>query len=85
MTTGAFANFFVATPENVSVTQEGMFVFMEGAMVPVQSLNAANDGYIVAIPMPMCDICPNCGRNTYRKGGFCSVCGFPDDAKKAKK
>jgi ribosomal protein L32 len=79
LTGSAFANFLVVTSDQVSVTPQGLFVIVDGAAVPVESINMANNGYMVAIPMPMCDICPNCGSSNYRKGRFCSDCGFPDD------
>lgn len=77
-----YANFLVISPEQVAITSEGMFVALDETTFAVESLHWANDGCIVAIPKPMLDICPNCGKNTYTKGRYCSNCGFPDDAKK---
>ncbi|NGX55426.1 MAG: hypothetical protein KR126chlam2_01061 [Chlamydiae bacterium] len=75
----AFANFLVVTPEQVSVTPEGLFVSINGISLAVESLNIANDGHIVAIPIPSpyAAICPNCGHDTYTPGRTCSTCGFP--------
>ena len=74
---GAFANFIVTTPDQVVATSEGLFVNLDGAPVAVESLTVANDGYIVAIPVPKVDICPACGQDTYTRGRTCSSCGFP--------
>jgi hypothetical protein len=82
ITGSAFANFLVVTSDQVNATPQGLFVMVDNTAIPVDSINMANAGYLVAIPTPMLAICPNCGKNTYRKGGFCSNCGFPDDAKK---
>ncbi len=85
MTCSAFANFLVVTSDQLNATAEGLFVIMDGASIPVESINIANDGYLVAIPLPKAkaDICPRCGRDTYTKGRFCRSCGFPDDGKKS--
>lgn len=82
ITGSAFANYLVVTSDQVNATPQGLFVMVRGTAVAVKSVNMANDGYMVAIPTPMCDICPNCGCDTYTDGAFCSMCGFPDDAKK---
>ncbi len=74
----AFASFLVVTPEQVSTTPEGLFVNLNGISVAVESLNIANNGYIVAIPRSNADnIYPNCGYETYTPGKTCSTCGFP--------
>ena len=75
----AFANFLVVTPEQVSATPEGLFVNINGVAIAVASLNVANDGYIVAVPIPSpnAEICPKCGHDTYTSGRTCSKCGFP--------
>lgn len=75
----AFASFLVVTPEQVIVTGEGFFVNINGISIAVESLNAANDGYIVAIPIPSpnADTCPKCGSDDYTPGRTCSSCGFP--------
>lgn len=78
----AFANYLVVTADQITVTTEGMFVSIDGLQIEVQSLSTANNGYIVAIPQPSADICPNCGHDTYTQGGFCRRCGFPDDGKR---
>jgi hypothetical protein len=85
LTCSAFANFLVVTSDQVSATSESLFVMIEGASIPVESVNTANAGYMVAIPLPtpMADICPQCGRDTYTKGRFCRSCGFPDDGKRS--
>jgi rubredoxin len=85
ITGSAFANYLVVTSDQVSSTPQGLFVMVDGATIPVESVNMANDGYMVAIPTPMCDICPNCGSNKYKQGRFCPVCGFPDDGKYSSK
>lgn len=83
-----FANFLVVTPDQVSVTSDGLFVNINGISVAVESLNAANDGYLVAVPIPNpnANICPKCGQDTYTPGRTCSACGFPiwDDKKQLK-
>lgn len=76
-----FANFLVVTPEQVVTNTEGLFVSIGEIAIPVESLNIANDGYIVAVPLPQADICPNCGHDGYIPGRFCRWCNFPDDAK----
>ncbi len=85
-----FGNFLVVSTEQVSVTPNGLFVIINGIPIAVESVNIANDGYIVAIPVPSpyTAICPNCGHNTYTPGRTCSTCGFPiwdRDAKKTHK
>jgi hypothetical protein len=75
----ALANFLVVTPEQVSVTQEGLFVSIHNIPIAVESLNVANNGCIVAVPIPSlyADICPSCGHDSYTSGRTCSYCGFP--------
>lgn len=73
----AFANFLVVTPEQVSVTSEGLFVSIDGLPTAVESLTMVNDGYIVAIPSLQAAVCPKCRRDTYTPGRTCSTCGFP--------
>jgi hypothetical protein len=82
VTSFAYANFLVVTADQVAITSDGIMVNLNGSLFELESLNVSNNGYLVAIPKPMLDICPNCRRNTYTKGRTCSVCGFPDDAKK---
>jgi len=65
LTASAFADFFVVTPDQVSVTHEGLFVTIEGLPMAVDSLNMSNNGYIIAISAPNVDICPRCGHDTY--------------------
>ena len=74
-----FANFLVVTPEQISITPEGLFVSIDGFPIAVESLNIANGGFIVAVPIPSpnAEICPRCGHDTYTLGRTCSTCGFP--------
>lgn len=85
--TSAFANFLVVTPEQVSVSGKSLAVCINGVSIAVESLNAANDGYIVAIPVTKDEpqTCPKCGYDTYTPGRTCSTCGFPiwDEKKSA--
>jgi rubredoxin len=81
----AFAQFLVVTPDQVSITADGIFISLNGITAEVESINSANNGYIVAIPTPQTGICPSCGSSKYVDGRFCPVCGFPDDSKKALK
>lgn len=81
MTSTVFANFIVVTQDQVIVNNDSLFITVDGTPVKVESLNAANDGYLVAIPSPKTNICPNCGHEGYIPGRFCPWCNFPDDAK----
>jgi hypothetical protein len=83
-TSFAFANYLVVTADQVTVTSEGMFVTVDGLSVPVESINSANDGFLVAVPTPNAGICPSCGRDGYN-GRYCKYCGFPDDGRKSLK
>ena len=75
------AKYLVVTADQVNITSDGIFVAYNGSPMAVESINVSMNGYLVAIPKPMVDICPNCGNNTYKQGKFCSICGFPDDAR----
>lgn len=74
-----FGNFLVVTPEQISASSEGLFVNINGIAIAVESLNTANDGFVVAIPLPRpyAGMCPNCGHDTYTPGRTCTTCGFP--------
>jgi hypothetical protein len=72
-----FADFTVTTHDQVSVTAEGLFVNIDGVSVPVESINIANDGLLVAIPKPQAAICPRCHKDTYTPRRTCSNCGYP--------
>ena len=50
VTGSVFANFLVVTPDQVNLTHEGMFVIVNGLPICIESLNVANNGYLVAIP-----------------------------------
>jgi|GEM_PF-3132324 len=72
-----FSNFLVVTPQQISITPEGLFVIIDETPIAVASLNVSNDGYIVAIPNIQAAICPICYNDTYTRGRRCSTCGFP--------
>lgn len=78
-----FGNYLVVSHDQVVITSKGMFATVDGISIEVQSLNAINDGSIVAIPVPQAAICPKCGCDRYVLGRFCPDCGFPDEASKS--
>lgn len=78
----ACANYLVVTSDQITVSSEGIFITIDGFPIEIESLNTANDGYIVAVPKPNAAICPNCEHDTYTPGRFCLRCGFPYNGKK---
>ncbi len=74
---GLYAHFIVATPDQVIANEQGLFINVEGVLQPIESLNLANDGYLVAIPKVEADICPKCGHDTYTQGRYCTSCLWP--------
>ncbi len=86
---GVYANFLVITPDQVVVNAEGLFVSINEHIVQVETLSAANDGYIIAIiteshedEKVKLEICPICRNETYIPGRYCTTCGFPIWSKK---
>lgn len=75
----AYAHYLVVTPDQVVISEEGLFVEIDHVKLPVSSISSANSGFLVAIPLIEADICPRCGRDTYASGRFCRWCFFPDD------
>ena len=71
------ANFIVVTPDQVVVTQAGLFVEFDGTLQAVESITMANDGYIVAIPSPQAWYCQNCGKHIIYPIKNCPRCGNP--------
>ncbi len=71
------ANPIVATLDQFVVSSDGIYVNLDDAIIPVESITLANDGYVVALPKPQAAICPKCGQDAYSPGRTCSNCGFP--------
>lgn len=79
----AFAKPIVTTLDKVIVGSNGMqYVHTGEGLLPVSSVEEAQDGYFIAIPKPSADYegiewqCPRCGADNVG-GGTCSVCGWP--------